>query len=212
MKVDGFLKAISLTLRIILLIAAAGAIINAEWMVLFVISIAVGLTFLPKLIESRYRIDIPEEFEILITVFVYASLFLGEVHSYYTVFWWWDIVLHGASGLALALTGFLILFMLYETKKIKASPRGIAFFSFCFALAVGALWEIAEFTVDATIGTSLKGYPMQPSLLDTMRDLIVDAVGALIVSVFGYFYLRGKKYLFNGMVKRFAKKNPRLFK
>ena len=212
MKADDILKEVSHILRISLFIAAGGALVRGNWVVLFTVGLALGLTFLPRLIKSQYRIVLPEELELVIVLVIYASLFLGEIHGYYTLFWWWDIVLHAGSGLALGYIGFLSMFILYENKKVAASPRGIALFSFCFALAIGALWEIAEFSMDLTFGASLKGYPMQPGLVDTMKDLIVDAAGALIASISGFFYLKGKTYVFRSLVNRFAQKNPKLIK
>lgn len=61
-----------------------------------------------------------------------------------------------------------------------------------FALGVGALWEIFEFTMDSLFGMNMQK-PMlgDPSgLTDTMWDLIVDATGALVISVLGWRYLK----------------------
>jgi len=66
---------------------------------------------LPRLFERGYKIYLPVEFEIIIIVFLYATLFLGEVHGYYDKFWWWDLVLHTSSALAF---GFMILYVLYK--------------------------------------------------------------------------------------------------
>ena len=51
-------------------------------------------------------------------------------------------------------------------------------------------------------------------VLDTVRDLIVDAIGALIVSVAGYFHMTRRKdgdaafWMFH---KKFVEENPELF-
>ena len=140
---------------------------------------------------------------------MYASLFLGEIKSYYTLFWWWDIILHIGSGIAFGFIGFLILYVLYKGDKIKAKPSTIAIFSFSFGLAIGALWEIFEFAIDNILRTNLQ----KSGLVDTMWDLIVDGFGALIASIIGYFYIKKeKKGLFNKLVKEFKKENPKLFR
>jgi len=146
--------------------------------------------FLPTIIERRLSIDFPSEFEIIVVIFIFAALYLGEMQSYFTKVWWWDIFLHTFSGLIIGAFGFSLVDILNKNEKISISlsPVFVSIFSFCFALAIGALWEIYEFTMD-----SLFGFNMQKSgLVDTMWDLIVDAFGALVFSIIGYFYLKGK--------------------
>ena len=53
----------------------------------------------------RLKVNIPPEFEAWSVVFIYASLFLGEVKGYYARFWWWDLLLHTGSGLLLGTLG-----------------------------------------------------------------------------------------------------------
>src|SRR3546814_16435775 len=58
-------------------------------------------------------------------------------------------------------------------------PSFLAVFAFCFSQAIGALWEIFEFTMDQVFGLTMQK-PMlgDPSgLTDTMWDLIVNAIG-----------------------------------
>jgi len=199
---------ISNAIRLILLLAVISSIINSQWTVLFVSCLAFVLTFLPALIERNYKIDLPVEFELVIVIFIYAAIFLGGVKDYYTVYWWWDVVLHISSGLVLGFAGFLILYSLYFGKKIQASPRTIALFSFCFAVALGAMWEIFEFAMDGFFGVGMQ----KSGLVDTMWDLIVDSGGALLTSIIGYIYLKGgKTRLFERLLKRFVKYNPQLF-
>ena len=52
----------------------------------------------PMLIRRRTQLPLPPEFEIAMAVFVFLSLFLGEVRYYYEKFWWWDVLLHGSAG------------------------------------------------------------------------------------------------------------------
>ena len=180
-----------------------------RWTVLFVTSLVFLLTFLPSLFEKRYRIDIPVEFEILVVVFVYASLFLGEVGNFYVRFWWWDILLHGISAVGFGFVGFMILFILYKRGKVQARPMWIAIFSFCFAVAIGAVWEIFEFGMDSFLGMNMQ----KSGLVDTMWDLIVNGAGALLASIIGFLYLKGEdKVSFAKLIERFVRENPGLFR
>jgi len=61
-------------------------------------------------------VQIPPEFQVLAVGFVFASLFLGEIRSYYLRIWWWDIALHTSSGLLLGILGFLLIYVLNENE------------------------------------------------------------------------------------------------
>ena len=206
---EKFLFALSYFLRLIILIEAVTAAWNNNLEILF---IAVGiliLTFIPSLIARNYKINIPTEFEALVVLFISSSLFLGEVHQFYTKFWWWDLFLHSLSGILLGFAGFLALYIMYTERKIRTSPKLAMFFSFCVAVAIGALWEIVEFSVDNSLGWNMQ----KSGLVDTMWDLIVDSISAVIISISGYFYLRRKNQVpfFERWIKKFMEKNPRLF-
>ena len=196
-------------LRLTIIIAIAGAIWNGRWALLFSSILVLILTFLPLFFQKKYKMNLPLEFESVIILFIYASLFLGEINSYYLKFWWWDVFLHISSGIALGFVGFLTLYVLYYNGKIKAKPIWIAMFAFCFGIAVGSVWEIFEFAMD-----QIFGFNMQKSgLMDTMGDLIVNSLGSLFSSFIGYFYIKGKKTpLFNRFLQRFTKNNPKYFK
>jgi len=196
-------------IRLFIVIALVGAALEKDWTILFISILVLALTFLPSLIEKNYKIYLPVEFELVIIIFMYASLFLGEVKGYYTIFWWWDLILHAGSGIAFGFIGFLILYVLYKSGKIKANPSTIAMFSFSFGLAIGTMWEIFEFTLDNSLGINLQ----KSGLKDTMWDLIIDGAGALIASFTGYLYLKRERGGFFGkLVKDFKKENPKLFK
>jgi hypothetical protein len=50
-------------------------------------------------------------------------------------------------------------------------------------------------------------------LTDTMWDLIVDTLGALVISVLGWWYMhRGNESFIEVWIKKFIAANPRLFR
>ncbi|MBU0460486.1 MAG: hypothetical protein KKH52_00080 [Nanoarchaeota archaeon] len=207
-NIDKVQNAVILFLRLTVVVVIFGAVWNLRWTLLFASILILISTFLPNIFEKKYKINLPLEFEFVIIIFLYTSLFLGEIHSYYTLFWWWDIVLHMGSGIALGFVGFLILYILYCQGKVRAKPIWIALFAFCFAVAIGAVWEIFEFGMDQIFGLNMQ----KSGLSDTMWDLIVDSIGALLTSFVGYFYIRGNKIpLFTRFLSKFSKENPRYF-
>ena len=188
-----------------------------QWINAFLVMAIMAITLSPAVIGRRFRVYFPPEFQVLAVVFVFAALFLGEIHSYYVRFWWWDIALHTSSGLLMGILGFLLVYVLNENERvdIHMRPRFVALFAFVFAVAVGTLWEIFEFTMDQVVGTTMQK-PMlgDPSgLTDTMWDMIVNALGALAISALGGWYMKRRERSFiEAWIRKFIERNPRLFR
>lgn len=194
---------IFIVIRLTILIAAIVAIFERNWSSLAMSVITLLVMIIPSIIERRFQLDIPDEFEIVLIVFIYAALFLGEMNQFYFRFWWWDNMLHSFSGLIFGNIGFLVVSYLNSSSKmnIQLSPIFVAIFSFCFAVSIGAIWEIYEFTMD-----KLFGFIMQRnSLDDTMMDIILDTVGALIFAILGYYQQKGKINIISRYLIRFKK-------
>ncbi|MAG38547.1 hypothetical protein CMO90_00490 [Candidatus Woesearchaeota archaeon] len=208
-KKDRILLYISWFVKISIFVVLFGAIFQGRVLLATLSSIVLAISFLPSIIERKFKIILPPEFETLFALFLYGSFILGELKDYYIKFPWWDLLLHSFSAVMIGLIGFMIVYSLYYTHKIIFSSFFASLFSFSFALAIGAFWEIFEFSVDYFLGLSMQ----KASLIDTMWDLIVDAIGALLVSVSGYFYLRGgDSFLMERFVKKFIKLNEKLLK
>ena len=207
-RLDKVKLGIYLVFRVLLVLAGIVAVFKGDWKNLSLALVTLFLTFLPDIVRKEFKIGYPGEFEILILAFIYASMYLGEIHSFYIRFWWWDIMLHVLSGVIIGAIGFSLVYTLNQTSvAMNLSDVFVAIFSFSFALSIGALWEIYEFLMDSLFGLNMQ----KSGLVDTMWDLIVDALGALVVSVLGYLYLEGEIKIFETIEKRFIQKNPRLF-
>lgn len=205
---------ISWILKIGIVIALLINIILQHWEGVILVGIVLILLLLPILIKRNYKFHLPIEVELIYIIFIYASIILGELSSYYTKLWWWDIALHTLSGVLLGLVGVAILYMLISENKLNAKPGIAMVFAFSFALAIGALWEIFEFAADQLFGFNMQK-PMLgdfSGLTDTMWDLIVDAVGAFVASLFGYLYLKFKwENTFSKLMKKLIERNPKYF-
>jgi hypothetical protein len=203
---------ISYFLQLIIAATTIVLLVRQKWLTGFLVAGILILTFLPAIIQRSYKVYLPVEFELITIIFIFAAVFLGEYHSYYAKFWWWDTVLHTFSGFLLGIAGFLMVYILNEDPKIhmKMKLGFVSIFAFAFAVMLGAVWEIFEFSMD-----SLFGFSMQKNgLVDTMWDLIVDSIGALAIAILGFFYIkrRSKSLIFRRMIYRFVDKNPKLFK
>jgi len=171
-----------------LIIAAIVAVALQRWSMAFVAVATLGASMLPALAAARYELRLPVAFLSFVTLFIFASLFLGEAFDFYHRYWWWDIALHTSSAVGFGLIGFVFIFYLFEGDRYAAPHWAVAFLSWVFAIAIGTLWEVFEFAMDITFGTNMQ----KSGLPDTMGDLIVDIVGAAIGAVSGYLYLKGQ--------------------
>ncbi len=129
-------------LVVIMVAELVAAVWTGRWLNAFLICGIIGATLAPLFLGHRYNIHLPAEFQILAVLFIFASLFLGEIHHYYERHWWWDLVLHGSSGLLLGIFGFLLVYLLNESDRtsLDLAPRFVALFAFLFAVAVGVMW------------------------------------------------------------------------
>lgn len=204
-------------LQVVMAVGLVLAVYERQWFTGAVTLAIILVMFLPSALARRFRLEIPAEYEILAVGFVFASIFLGEVRGYYDRFWWWDIALHTLSGLLLGMFGFLLVYVLNATDRIdlQMRPRFVVLFAFLFAVAVGAIWEIFEFSMDQIVGMNMqKAMFDDPSgLTDTMCDLIVDIIGALIISLLGWWHMHRRRASFiDAWIRKFVARNPHMFR
>lgn len=165
--------------------------------------LGIAAILVPISLMRRWDVEIPRVMFLLYIGFLYCAIFLGEVRSFYYIVPHWDTILHACSGAMLGALGFSMIALLNNTQRIpmNLSPLFVSVFAFCFALALGAVWEIYEFSADALFGTNMQKFALddgtqlvgQDALWDTMKDIIVDTGSALLVSVIGYISLKYKK-------------------
>lgn len=154
----------------------------AAFNVLAVLMSLVTIVFMatPFLLEKYFRVKFPQSFLIILLLFLFASIFLGTANRFYDYFWWWDKMLHGFSGFVFAYMGYLLHMYLDPDFRLRLPSGRIfaALFAFSFSLAAGGVWEIYEYTIDSFFGTQYQGVGIH----DTMRDIILDTLGALVFS------------------------------
>ena len=157
------------------------------------------MLYLPQLLKKKWKSYSP----ILCTYFSLYSYIvqsiLGKFEAFYTVPNW-DTILHALSAAALATLGFNLVSLLNDAKQIKMqmSPFFIAFFAFCFAVCAGSLWKSTSLPLMGILGFNMQKYATlthvdligRAALMDTMKDIIVDSLSALVISILGYCQLK----------------------
>lgn len=193
----------------VLALEFCAALFERQWPLAGVALATFLLTLIPRYVTSRIGLALPTPMIVAITLFIFATIFLGEAFDYYNRFWWWDIALHGGSAIGFGLLGFLFVFTLFEGDRYAAPHWALALIAFCVAVTIGALWEIFEFGMDQLFGMNMQ----KSGLMDTMGDLIVDVIGASLGALAGWAYLVGRGPGFTrNLFEQFVAKNRRLYR
>ena len=157
------------------------------------------VTLVPVSLGRTINVQMPKAMEIAFVGFCFASLVMGDLLDFYGRFPWWDIVLHGISGIMLGILGYAV-FNFLNGNAAPASPLYLSLWIICFAMASGAIWEIWEYITDGIFGLNSQEFlttggtfdsttPLhgRDALKDTMEDLMLDFMGATTIAFITYF-------------------------
>jgi hypothetical protein len=173
-------------------------ILNRAWYNAFLCLLTLALFTIPRFLEQRIKINVPDVLEVVVLLFIFAAEILGELRDYYYAFPYWDVILHTMNGFLCAAIGLSLINILNNSPAfaVKLSPIFVVLFAFCFSMTVGVMWEFFEYAMDTYFGANMQkdtvfanGY-VDIGLIDTMEDLFVNFVGAVVSSVLGYFYVK----------------------
>ena len=159
---------------------------------------------IPNMLKRYWQIEVPWILTLVIVVFAFGSLIMGDGLDFYGRLPWWDKLLHAESGVLLSMIAlWLIHVIMAENEKyIYLNKWFLCLFLVMFAVGVGACWEIMEYSYDALMGTNTQQFmatttgsiftaddvPLcgHEALDDSMQDLILDLAGALLVAIYGF--------------------------
>lgn len=161
-------------------------------------------TFVPGFIEKTGKVSVPNVMSIVFICFCLAHFVVGEIGELYVKSKIFDSVLHTLSGSMIAILGFSIIRLLNNSENVdlKLNPLFVSIFVVCFSITIGVVWEVVEFAADAITGSNMQRFSdsvtREPflgrdALFDTMKDLILDTIGALVVAVISYLDLKKRK-------------------
>lgn len=220
-------------LRFLVICMMIFEILNRSYESAFLCVLTLILLIIPSFFQVALRIEVPTVLEITILFFIFAAEILGEICNFYSIFPFWDTVLHTLNGFLTAAIGLSLVQLLNKSDKLlfQLSPLFTSIVAFCFSMTIGVIWEFFEFGMDQifnldmqkdtvihTISSvslnssgenipiiikdiqdvtisgkdlALGGY-LDIGLIDTMQDLLVNFIGALVFSILGFFYVKNK--------------------
>lgn len=182
--------------------------------IIFTMVQLIGILFvlrIPQFIKNKYDFQIPNLLDFILISFAFSGLILGDVFNFYGKIPYWDSILHTFSGVVIAYVGFIVIefFDKEYTIPLSVSPLFMSVIVVSVALAIGAVWEIGEYTVDDIFHTNNQQYmqstratlyddediPLQghDALDDTMKDLMLDLAGAIVVASIEYKKIEHKQ-------------------
>jgi hypothetical protein len=186
---------------------------------IFLSMLAIVLFSIPWIIESRFKIDIPNYIEILVLIFLFCSIVLGNIHGFLLNIKGYDKILHTVSGITISIIAFEMIHFYNKSRQSvdRMNPGIMAIFAFTFSMTLLVLWEFYEFAID-TISYNFNHdtlrnmqryqwensslyFPQDYGLMDTMLDLVVGAIGSIIVSFVGWRVIVHHQNLKNNEVK-----------
>jgi hypothetical protein len=152
--------------------------------------LALLVTLLPAMLERDFRIHLKAGLSLFVTVAVFLHA-VGMLGLYDAVFWW-DHLTHTLSAMIVAGVGYTVVVAVDEHSEAITVPETHLFAVILgFTLLAGLLWEGLEFgarLLTDALGVEVIWVHYGPG--DTALDLLFDAVGAVIVALFGTRRLR----------------------
>ena len=227
-----------LILRILVLLCIIIQITNKNWNNVFYCIMALILFTLPYFVSKNFKIRIPNLLEIIIMVFIFSAMILGEVNRFYLTIPHFDTILHTINGFISCAIGFSLVDLLNDNvESFNLNPFFRVMFAFCFSMTIGVLWEFLEFGCDKFFKSdmqkdtyikriasvdlnkdkinksvilndieevtikyngdqviTLDSY-LDIGLYDTMKDLLVNFLGAIVFGIIEWFYFNNKDKL-----------------
>ncbi|MCE5297313.1 MAG: hypothetical protein LLG16_09480 [Euryarchaeota archaeon] len=179
---DGFWTTVFFTLLLISLIIISQIGRNGYSLWTGVISIL--LMWTPQALDMGGLIRLPHFVIIIIGLSLFLNSF-GVVTGLYDDTFWWDKLTHIISGFAVAAIATVALLILQNMNKISVPPYWYVFFIFIIVMFFEATWEIIEFVLDNTVGTS-----MQYGKMDTVNDLMSDSISGIVAGAGSAYYVK----------------------
>ena len=149
---------------------------------LFLIGFVV-CAWLPFLLNLLFKMKIGLTISICYQVFLILSMLVGSLWRVYSLWTPYDKIIHFASGIIIALIGYVLF---KESKHSKLSLPWLFVLTFSIALMCGAVWEIWEFSTDIIMNLNsqlTEGLVGRLAIMDTMYDIICDCCGGFIGAV-----------------------------
>lgn len=163
--------------------------------------------------EKSFPRHIPSSVQTFLMIGIWCGSFGGKFLNLYYDFRWWDVILHFVGGGACVFFGYEIVCAILKSRKADAPMTLVLLGAVGFSFLGATCWELFEFGFDQIAGM-MGGYPGDAQhwslelalgtpkeltlfdpivearwpLMDTMADIVLNSVGALLAYIFIKIY------------------------
>ena len=154
-------------------------------------SMGLLITFVPALLERKYDFPLDPWLGLWITLAVFLHT-LGSAGLYAQIDGW-DHITHAMSASLIAGVGYTFVRAVdLHNDEIHIPTRFAFVVILLVVMSFGVIWELFEFGLDIVADTTGISMPLaQHGLDDTVRDMMFNTLGAIIVATFGQAHLLG---------------------
>lgn len=182
-------KRTSRTMQIILLAMLGSGLYTGNPKVITNAGIGLAVTFLPGILKKKADIVLNP----FLTLWITSAVFFHALGSYgfYGAIWWWDHLTHALSATVVTAIGYTVVRSIdIHSEEVNLPPKFISVFLLMTVIAFGVIWELFEYGLDILAETTQISMPLaQHGLEDTMKDMMFNTAGAVIVAASGQAYL-----------------------
>lgn len=193
-------------IRILFVLNIGYLLLIGDWVNVAAVTAALGASFFPWIIRKILKVKTPRSFDLFGMLFIILSQWAGTYLRAYDIFPWWDVFLHGLSGILIGMFGIILIACFDRKGRLfeNESYSLISLIIFLTACSSATLWEIGEYLGDIYLGTNAQ----LGSLTDTMEDMIICVVVGIIFAVYHYYIFERKKNTYlSREIKAFIENN-----
>jgi len=194
------MKLIISLLILVMILFFIFAIQKNDWLWSFFAIIMIFIAFIPTIFRLYLKINLPFLFDIFICLALIFHMGNGLL-DIYSVLPIYNKFTHFFSASVVAFIFLILIFVFNEYYRgIAVNTFKILFDIVVITMAFGVIWEFIEWT-----GDYLFNLNAQPSLNDTMGDLLADTLGGLLIAFIGFFLIK------RNILRRFSKEFKKHF-
>lgn len=155
-----------------------------------------------------FHLQRSHQLEFIIYLYTFLAFPLGVAGTFYHVVPYYDKIMHTMSGVLTVALALPLYYKLRPGSIVQKEDRNQAM-AFCLlaALAVAGLWEIGEYILSLLTGMDNQRV-LTTGIHDTMQDMIVCTIGALLtLPSMAMYYNKKRITFFMGAFHGFSAQN-----
>lgn len=183
------LKKVFVLFKVVVFIYLSYCVINGLWATTFVCLFNLMLFFASDFVQKKLGYN--DFFNLLIYLFLFGSLTLGEFYFLFSRVWYFDIIMHALSSFIVS----GIVFYIIRSFRIDMKQIIMMIFIFSFAIMIATMWEITEFSIDRLFGSDMQ----KDTVITEIRSTLLSDDGKSVIKKEIHSMTIGNKN-FNGYI------------